>query len=102
MIRLLQFTIVSSSFCDQSLADHQFEHFVNQANVRKTKTISFFRPLLGLINKNFAFQVCKLQYAYLILRYFERIPMPVGRRSGAGRVPVGCRSGAGRAPVGRR
>ena len=28
--------------------------------------------------------------------------MPVGRRSGAGRVPVGRRSGAGRVPVGRR
>ena len=27
--------------------------------------------------------------------YFERIPMPVGRRSGAGRAPVGRRSGAG-------
>ena len=35
-------------------------------------------------------------------RYFERIPMPVGRRSGAGRAPVGCRSGAGRVPVERR
>ena len=38
----------------------------------------------------------------LNIRYFERIPMPVGRRSGAGRAPVGCRSGAGRVPVGRR
>ena len=38
----------------------------------------------------------------LHFRYFERIPMPVGRRSGAGRAPVGCRSGAGRVPVGCR